>query len=127
MHAQGLNVALSQNNHISMRLANGNEDCTKGMVVDLLFVMGSVTVRCQVYVVDNTPWPVLLGRPFTCLLEAVTLIIRTAPKTSSSQTHAPASKCSCQGTSATRVMALRQQQLRVLDYRPRDTCAAISA
>jgi hypothetical protein len=72
MHAQGLNVALSQNNHISMQSANSNEDCTKGMVVDLLFVMGGVTVRCQVYVVDNTPWPVLLGHPFTCLLEAVT-------------------------------------------------------
>jgi hypothetical protein len=67
-----LNLPLSQKNRLKMQSANGQKNQTKGFVSDMPILIGGIEVLCQVYVVDSSPWPMLLGRPFSCHLRQVT-------------------------------------------------------
>jgi hypothetical protein len=50
--------------------ANGKLNATKGMLPRVTFRIGEIQLPCPVQVIEEAPFEVLLGRPFTALAEA---------------------------------------------------------
>jgi len=55
---------------IQMQSANGLLSRTCGLVRNVPFTLGGVTVLLQVHVMDAAPYTVLLGRPFDTITES---------------------------------------------------------
>ena len=55
---------------INMQSANGQISRTCGLAKNVPFSFGEVTVYLQVHIVDNSPYKILLGRPFDVLTES---------------------------------------------------------
>lgn len=55
---------------INMQSANGQISRTSGLAKNVPFAFGGITVYLQVHVVDNSPYTILLGRPFDVLTES---------------------------------------------------------
>jgi len=50
-----------------MELANGQSNVTMGMIPNICFSIGEVSLHCQVQVIKEAPFECLLGLPFMCL------------------------------------------------------------
>jgi hypothetical protein len=50
--------------------ANGKSNATKGMLPRVMFRVGDIQLPCPVQVIEEAPFEVLLGQPFTTLAEA---------------------------------------------------------
>lgn len=69
--ATRLKLSWSPDTTINMQSANGELAPTKGVVRNVPFRFGEVTVFLQVHVVDGAPYQVLMGRPFDTLSKSI--------------------------------------------------------
>lgn len=63
-------VTWNPDSTINMQSANGQISRTCGLAKNVPFTFGEVTVYLQVHIVDNSPYKILLGRPFDVLTES---------------------------------------------------------
>jgi hypothetical protein len=65
-----LSLPLLPDHIMVLELANGKSNMTKAMLPRVTFHIGEIRLPCPVQVVEEAPFKVLLGRPFTTLAEA---------------------------------------------------------
>jgi hypothetical protein len=65
-----LGLPLLPDHIMVLELANGKSNAMKGMLPRVTFRVGEIRLPCPVQVIEEAPFEVLLGRPFTALAEA---------------------------------------------------------
>jgi hypothetical protein len=68
---EALGAPMRHDKVMMMESANGQSNATMGLLPRICFTVGEVNLYCPVQVVANAPFECLLGRPFTCLGQAV--------------------------------------------------------
>lgn len=66
----GMNISIQGSR--DMVAANNTVNSTVGIVKEMPFTFGGITIKCPVHVLDDAPYEVLLGRPFTTRARART-------------------------------------------------------
>lgn len=66
-----LKMSLNPNYRISVQSANGTKDPSLGLVENLPFTFGGITVLFQVHVLENPAYDILLGRPFDVVCQTM--------------------------------------------------------
>src|SRR4051812_33411015 len=64
-------TSLNPNYRISVQSANGTKDPSLGLVENLPFTFGGITVLFQVHVLENPAYDILLGRPFNVVCQTL--------------------------------------------------------
>ncbi|THU79979.1 hypothetical protein K435DRAFT_696654 [Dendrothele bispora CBS 962.96] len=68
--ASSLNLHWDPTRVIHMQSANGQLQPTKGLIRNIPFEFGGLTIYLQCHVIEKPPYQVLLGRPFDTLTES---------------------------------------------------------
>ncbi|THU96471.1 hypothetical protein K435DRAFT_664407 [Dendrothele bispora CBS 962.96] len=68
--ASSLNLHWDPTRVIHMQSANGQLQPTKGLIRNVPFEFGGLTIYLQCHVIEKPPYQVLLGRPFDTLTES---------------------------------------------------------
>ncbi|KAF8996269.1 hypothetical protein BDQ17DRAFT_1517319, partial [Cyathus striatus] len=67
---QKLNIPIDSMQHVTLEAANGSKSSSVGLLSNLKVSIGPITLYLQAQVLDDMPYNLLLGRPFSHLAQA---------------------------------------------------------